>query len=193
MKALDDIHAPTPKQVAAVKATSRMGLKDVVGAVVKQRAGVVDAVKTGTQAVAGSIEKEKAVIAAAVKKDHATGTKKLFDTIEGFRKLTDTEEDQDQDNSEFSLEEVTSAEFAGHHKSPQQACACCHHFKPKAECYSMKCGDGSGEFCWSPSSRGIHWGWGAVGKKSYRAGADECSAHDKAQQCQLPCVAKGTC
>merc|ERR1711959_687621 len=129
-------------------------------------------------------------VKAAAKKATDAVVASVYDQKDDFRKLTAGDGD---DDSELSLDDVTSAEFAGHHKSPDQACACCHHFKPAAECYSMKCGDGSGEFCWSPTSKGIHWGWGAIGKKSYRAGADECSASQKNKVCKLPCVAQGTC
>jgi len=75
-------------------------------------------------------------------------------------------------------------EAAGHHPTADQACACCHHFKKKSVCYSMKCGDGSGEFCWSPGK--------PIGKK-YQKGIKKCSGAQKKEQCQLPCVKKGKC
>jgi len=191
VKAVDDIHAPTPAQVTEVKAASRKALQDVVNTVVQQRVEVTEKAKNAKAAVVSEIDKERGVIVAAVKKDQARGTKNLFDKIDDFRKMTAGE---DGDNEgEFSMEEVTSAEFAGHHPTPDQACACCHHFKPTATCYSMKCGDGSGDFCWSPTQKGIHWGWGTIGKKSYRNGASECTSEQKAKVCLLPCVAQGTC
>lgn len=194
VKAVEEIHAPSPAQVTEVKAASLKALQDVVNTVVQQRAEVEDTSKKATAAVVSEIDKERGAIVAVVKKDQAKGTKSLFAKIDDFRKLTAGEDGDDTEaKNEFSMEEVTSAEFAGHHPSPDQACACCHHFKPEATCYSMKCGDGSGDFCWSPTQKGIHWGWGAIGKKSYRNGASECTSTQKAKVCMLPCVAQGTC
>merc|ERR1712072_1434827 len=60
------------------------------------------------------------------------------------------------------------------HSDADSACACCHQ-AGKNECYSTKCSDGSGNFCWSTTDAGIHWGWGGEGKKGYNSGADECT------------------
>merc|ERR1712146_822496 len=83
--------------------------------------------------------------------------------------MTIPEEDFDYDVA-FETDEPAVAEFiqdttkAQHHKGADQACACCHHFRPAAECYSMRCGDHSGNYCWSATDKGIHWGWGAGGR-----------------------------
>merc|ERR1712138_384401 len=86
---------------------------------------------------------------------------------------------------EFSLADVTSVEFAGHHSTANEACACCHAADKSAECYSMKCGDGSDDLCWTKNDTGAHPGWGTIGDhgNGYHAGADECSAKAKRGYC----------
>merc|ERR1712046_419725 len=77
-----------------------------------------------------------------------------------------------------SLVEETETNLAsvgmGHHPSATQACACCSYFKKGAACYSTKCGDGSGKFCWSPAKP--------------PKGGTKCSKAQMSQTCALPCV-----
>jgi len=73
------------------------------------------------------------------------------------------------------------AEMQGH-SDADTACACCHQ-AGKSECYATKCDGGNGNFCWSTSDRGIHWGWGAEGHKGYNDGADECTKAQMSGKC----------
>merc|ERR1711988_1382146 len=111
--------------------------------------------------------------------------------------MTIPEEDFDYDVA-FETDEPAVAEFiqdttkGQHHKGADQACACCHHFRPAAECYSMRCGDHSGNYCWSATDEGIHWGWGAGGRH-WKAGATECNDYQKNGTCKAACIKEKSC
>ncbi|CAD7936305.1 unnamed protein product [Amoebophrya sp. A25] len=43
--------------------------------------------------------------------------------------------------------------FMAHHDTAAEACQACQTNESGATCYSGKCGDGSGKFCWSTSTQ----------------------------------------
>merc|ERR1711977_277883 len=92
----------------------------------------------------------------------------------------------------FVAEFIQDTTQGQHHKGADQACACCHHFRPAAECYSMRCGDHSGNYCWSGTDKGIHWGWGAGGRH-WKAGATECNDYQKNGTCKAQCIKEKSC
>jgi len=78
VQAVAELTAPTPAQVADVKATAHNALQGVVNSVLKGRKAIKGADSAAMKNIAAEVTKARAGIVAVANKDHATGTKNLL-------------------------------------------------------------------------------------------------------------------